>query len=230
MRRSVRLFATRASGPVQQVLKTQSNRLPYGVLAAGVATTVGSLVFLMEEKNTVKEPNTSCSFPTTEEGGELILTGTGARYKYGWFAVYAYAFYCSPSDFQGDENTIFDRLIRSEKPRLLRLTFQRDITGDDLRSALDESLKPRVGDDVEGQKQLLEFFGTFKNLSLKQNTSLVFAFGPQGRLETQFQGKTLTVIQSPAVARALLDVYLGASPISSDFKPSVLKNLAAHAD
>jgi hypothetical protein len=106
--------------------------------------------------------------------------------------------------------------------QILRLTFQRDVTGADLKDALEQQLQPRV--PAESKAELDTFFAVFKAINLTTGTWLQFDMD-NGTVVTEFNGTSLSSLNSPAVAAALLDVYLGSTPISSDFKPFVKKTL-----
>lgn len=137
--------------------------------------------------------------------------------------MYAYALYGERSKFEGqDAKSVFSRLVHGEDRKLLKLVFQRDITGQDLADALKVSLEPRV--DEANRPQLQEFFAQFPALKLSQGTTLQFYIA-NDKIITFFEGKRLQTVVSKAVTSALLDVYLGASPISSDFAPSIKKRL-----
>ncbi len=96
------------------------------------------------------------------------------------------------------------------------------MTGADLASALSEQLAPRVS--AEHRSELDTFFAIFRPLALAAGTWLQFDIA-EHVVTTEFNGTSLSALNSPAVEAALMDVYLGDSPVSSDFKPSLKKNL-----
>lgn len=151
----------------------------------------------------------------------LQLLGVGLRSKYSYFSVYAYGLYAERHLFEGGvAGEVFARLIKGDERKLLRLVFQRDITGQDLKDALQVSLDPRVDD----KGKLQEFFAQFPALKLATGTVLQFYIS-NDKIITFFQDERLATVQSKSVASGLLDVYLGANPISSDFAPSIKKRL-----
>lgn len=177
------------------------------------------------EDEKVQEHYTGCAFETSRDG--LTLVGMDARYKYGMFAVYAYAIYTDASVLytSSSDEALFRRLIECPPDRkLLMLVFQRNITGQDLQAALHESLMPRLK-TPEAQLELKEFFSQFPGLQLVAGSSLEFSFH-NGIIETKFNGASLSKVRSPSVSKALLDVYLGSNPISTQFKPSIVKTRA----
>jgi hypothetical protein len=168
-----------------------------------------------------KEPYTGCAFRNEIDG--LQLLGVGLRSKYSYFSVYAYAIYAQRALFEGQAaSDVFPRLINGDERKLLRLVFQRDITGQDLKDALKVSLEPRV--DAANRAQLEEFFSQFPTLKLSTGTTLQFYISGD-KIITFFEDQRLQTVSSKVVAAALLDVYLGSTPISSDFAPSIKKTL-----
>ncbi len=83
-----------------------------------------------------KEPYTGCAFRNELDG--LQLLGVGLRSKYSYFSVYAYALYAQKDLFANESSSeaLFARLIKGDERKLLKLVFQRDITGQDLKDAL----------------------------------------------------------------------------------------------
>jgi hypothetical protein len=69
---------------------------------------------------------------------------------------------------------------------------------------------------------LARFCSYLGGLTLSTGSQLEFFF--RGSVIcTSFNGSIISEVDSANVAKALLEVYLGESPISSDFKPSILK-------
>jgi hypothetical protein len=91
----------------------------------------------------VQEPYTKTPFE--EECHGLSLLGLGLRSKYSWFSVYAYGFYADKALLEGvEEPALFSHLIAVQSPKILRLVFQRDVSGTDMENAISASLAPRV--------------------------------------------------------------------------------------
>jgi hypothetical protein len=90
----------------------------------------------------VQEPYTKTPFE--EECHGLSLLGLGLRSKYSWFSVYAYGLYADKALLTVEEPALFSHLIAVQSPKILRLVFQRDVSGTDMENAISASLAPRV--------------------------------------------------------------------------------------
>lgn len=166
----------------------------------------------------VLEPYTKTPFAEEDQG--LTLLGLGLRTKYSWFSVYAYALYAHPSLLSSlSDDALFPHLVAVQAPKLLRLVFQRSVSGTDMQQAIEASLTPRV--DPSAAEELRRFCSYLGQLALVQNSQLDFYFRGSV-IVTSFNGQVVSEVDSAAVSTALLDVYLGDSPISADFKPSIL--------
>ena len=108
----------------------------------------------------------------------------------------------------------------------LRLVMVRTVAGGDVANAFDEALRPRMAADGAGEpgdNQALERFrGYFDAPEIETGTEIVFACTPAGRLTTTVGGDGQAPIGSPALCRALFDVYLGREPISVEGKKTVI--------
>lgn len=152
----------------------------------------------------------------------------GLRSKYSMFSVYAYGIWVDPaltaSLVSTTDEKFFKALIADRvHTKRITLAFVRDITGDDLRTALEASIAPRCKDSAK--KEVADFFSQFAGLALRSGTELTFSllYGDDGkcRIETEFQGNSIGNVAGESVGPALLDVYLGDSPVSSDLKPCI---------
>eukprot|EP00882_Tetradesmus_deserticola_P028756 GHRQ01032040.1.p2 GENE.GHRQ01032040.1~~GHRQ01032040.1.p2 ORF type:complete len:144 (+),score=72.36 GHRQ01032040.1:722-1153(+) len=94
-------------------------------------------------------------------------------------------------------------------------------------NALEERLKPELAKAKEPDSTLKAFAGLFDGVNFKKGTELAFATHHQGQLVTQIDGKQVGSIQSPALVKALFDIYVGPDPVSTDAKSSIAKGLAA---
>lgn len=129
------------------------------------AGTPWTLSYLDEGATATKvvEPHTKAAFEDGVDG--LRVLGVGLRTKY-WFSVYAYA-------ISGEERVIrslaslgLDDFCKSfvghPSKKRIELRFQRDITGEDMRSAFQESLGSRTKDE----NALATFQEQFRGLKL----------------------------------------------------------------
>ena len=166
------------------------------VLSAAFFLSASPLLSLLRDADEGKaeskvEPYTSTAFEVTRHG--MPLVGLGARYKYSFFAVYAYAMY-APQEVWAADN-VFEAIAKAEKKQL-HLIFQRDITGEDMKEALNVSMGPRIdASDAKGQAALQKFFAQFEGLKLSTNSRLEFRMQHCGTL-TYLNGEFLTEIHS----------------------------------
>ena len=199
---------------------------------------------------TVLEPLSETPFPVSlmPPGGasEQWLTGTGLREVTVLFfpvQVYAFGLYVdeegagaalsgfsgrSPAELAGDPS-FYARLLEMEFAMSLRLVMVRTVAGGDVADAFDDSLRPRMaaadaGDDAAAA--LDRFRGYFDAPEIATGTEIVFACAPSGRLTTTVGGAERAPIDSPALCRALFDVYLGTEPISVEGKKTVIAGFA----
>ncbi|MEZ6014792.1 MAG: chalcone isomerase family protein [Planctomycetota bacterium] len=217
-----------------------------------------------EQVATVKEPESGHLYDVTQPvlGGDsqLSLTGTGIREK-TIFAVnvYSYGLYIDSkkarellAKWQGKkakelqkDDAFYTALMDDAITKELRIKFCRNVDADDVRSAFEDSLAPRILEykkDEKGTKEeklavLEEFRKLFTLDKVKDGNVLRFAWHPGGKLHSSINGEVQAVIESKALCWALFDVYLGKKPISSGGKkrlveriPELIAAVAAPAD
>ena len=200
-----------------------------------------------QSTETVIEPLSNTPFPVAlvPPGGstEQRLTGTGLRERFVLFIgvhVYAFGLYVdedgareslsefvgrSAAELAGDQR-FHARLLDLEFAMTLRLVMVRTVAGGDVANAFDDALRPRMaaaGAGEPGDSQALERFrGYFDAPEIETGTEIVFACTAAGRLTTTVGGDGQAPIDSPALCRALFDVYLGREPISAEGKKTVI--------
>lgn len=196
---------------------------------------------------TVREPLSETPFPVSliPPGGasEQRLTGTGLReVTVLFFPVHVYAFGLyvdargaraslsgfaerSPGELAGDRS-FYARLLDMEIAMSLRLVMVRTVAGGDVANAFDDSLRPRMTAADAGagaaSRALDRFRSYFEAPEIATGTEIVFACAPPGRLTTTVGGDEQEPIDSPALCRALFDVYLGTEPISVEGKKTMI--------
>jgi len=217
--------------------------------AAGLAALTVTAVPLAAQGDTVTytDPSTKVVFPVELQapgGGAQVLTGTGVRTRtIANVKVYAFGMYVEPAGAKSDlaafagktaqdlerDETFYARLLERHFPMTLRLVMTRDVDGATMGEAFDGALRPRVvragtEKNMPGGEQALDRFrGYFSTAELTRESEMVFSCSPEGRLLTSIRGTAQPEIDSPALCWALFDVYLGANPVSSSGKRSVIR-------
>ncbi len=170
--------------------------------------------------------------PTT-----VALAGIGVRDKYFLnVKVYAFGLYMEPV---GARKTLAPWIGKSAKEmskdkkfskaacsdgfvKSLRLVFYRDVDGEDVAEAFDDSLEPRIKEAVKNKKmqdaakELTTFRAIFDKGEIKENDEIIFDFFPKGRIDVYLRGKFMGRFDSPALSWALQDVYLGMDSIEDN--------------
>ena len=181
-------------------------------------------------------------------GSPHQLTGTATREKTIFrINVYAYGLYVDAARaraalgaFSGQPlaalergGAFFQRLLEMQIPMTLRLVMLRDVKGAALGQAFDDALKPRVArfsaaaNGLDGRTALDAFRAYFNLREASRGTEIVFSCGAGGHLTTSVNGEARPPIDSPALCRALFDVYLGDTPISIEGRRSVIGGFPA---
>ena len=211
-----------------------------------VALLGGGGVGLAQSAETVIEPLSGTPFPTSlmppaAEAAQQ-LAGTGLRARAVLFIsvhVYAFGLYADAeaarttlSEFSGrsaaqlaGDQRFYRRLLDLEFAMTLRLGMVRTVAGTDVANAFDEALRPRLaaaGASADDEGALRRFRAYFDAPEIKTGTEIVFACSPAGRLSTAIGGAERSPIDSPALCRALFDVYLGLEPISVEGRKTVI--------
>jgi hypothetical protein len=212
-----------------------------GVMLLGAGTLSG--------QQTVNEPSSGVPFPLrlTTPAGEQVLMGTGIRTKtFLKVKVYAVGFYVDSAaavqdlaSFAGQDLAtlrkdagFYDALLKLPFPMSLRLVMTRNVDGETMASAFDESLRPRVQRAAAemnmpgGEDALGTFRGYFSVEQMTKGAELVFTCA-HDTLYSNVKGTERPAIGSAALCWALFDVYLGAKPISGDIKKNIIANFPA---
>ena len=133
----------------------------------------------------------------------------------------------------GKDSALFRKLLTPGPTKEIRLRFCRNVDADDVVSAFEDSIEPRLlarrkamaGSKADKLKDLTEFRGFFSLDKLKKGNELSFIWHPDGTLSTVVNGERKADIVSPDLCWALFDVYLGAKPISKGGKKKLVKRL-----
>lgn len=131
------------------------------------------------------------------------------------------------------EQGLFDRLLARNCTKELRLRFCRNVDAEDVVSAFEDSLEPRIlelkkraeGSEEDKLATLKRFRGFFSLDKLKDGNELRFTWHPDGSLSTVVNGERKPDIADPDLAKALFDVYLGKDPISNSGRKNLIRRL-----
>jgi len=132
-----------------------------------------------------------------------------------------------------EKNVVFyDSFINNGSfAKALSLVFLREITGEDMSEAFNVSIGERLQkmkqeEHTAGKKALQQFKDQFANRKLSKGATAAFIIEPGHVITTIIQKKRAgPSITSAPLCRALLDVYLGATPIDAKAKASLAANV-----
>ncbi len=206
---------------------------------------------------TVEEPKSEVqfaqwrSFPGTKTTLHLLDVGIRTKTIFG-VKVYAFGLYLEAKPAAAalaayqdlsmkqrrKSGKMYQALLDGKFSKGLRWVMTRDVDGEDIAEAFQDSLEPRLKklaksgkeEDVAAAKQALKTFKSYFTKELTEETELIFAWHPGGRLLTMVDGKLLGEVKSEHLALALFDVYLGADPISDDAKEAFADSVPAFVE
>ena len=217
------------------------------LLALCSLVTVSPLAPTSQEVPVVKEKKSKVPFSRwgPAPGSDRIhtLVGTGLRTKTVFKAkVYAVGLYVDAdqaretlSSWKGKsadqlamDEDFYQAILRPELEMSLRLVLTRNIDGEDLRSAFEDALRPRVRSAAQrgllgGEEALETFRNFFDEGKLGKKSELIFTRYADGRLFTLVNRVERPLIKNTALAWALFDVYLGVDPIQKQAKRSLVE-------
>jgi hypothetical protein len=195
----------------------------------------------------IVERNTNVEFPRELQtpAGVQVLTGTGVRVRTIFkVKVYTFGLYVDRDrahtalapwrgkgavDLAGDAS-LYDELLKGSFPMTMRLVMARDVGAEQMAEAFDGALAPRVAQaaqrDMPAGAEALRRFRALFTSELKGGTELLFTWAPGDKLLVWIGGRQVGEIENRALCWALFDVYLGAKPISSEGKRTVVARLA----
>ena len=187
--------------------------------------------------------------PKDAKATSTALAGIGLRTK-TIFSVWVYTFglYVDPvaakeklaawkgkdaEALAGDEK-LYAALLKDDMVKTIRLVFCRDVDGEDIEEAFEDSLRPRIDSKKgkegwdDGSKALDTFRTYFGNLDeLEEYGTVAMTWRPGGELHCSINGKAQKVLTSKSLCWAIFDVYLGEDPIEDDGKEALVERLPA---
>jgi hypothetical protein len=228
-----------------EVLVRRSNFVTAALLVFPLAGAAGQGA----QTGSVIEPKSKRAFPVELRvpGSDAVhaLAGTAIRTKtFLKVQVYAYGLYVdaeaarsalsrwrgrSAADLQRDD-AFYAELLKDNFGKTLRWVMTRDVGGEDIAEAFDESLGPRVEQaarmGMTGGMEAMEEFRTYFSVDeLTKETELIFTWLPGGKLITSIGGSVKGEIDSAALSWALFDIYLGDDPIMKKGKQTVIERM-----
>jgi hypothetical protein len=196
---------------------------------------------------TIKESSTGARFSGSVKaaGQKHQLTGVGVRTKTVFEVnVYAVGLYVDRgqaksqlASFKGKgagalmkDGGLRSGLLKPTLGKTLRLVMARDVDGEDMQEAFDDSLRPRLKKAASqghggGAAQLAKFKTFFSVDELTEGSELVFSC-VDGKLSTKIAGKAEAALDAAALCWALFDIYVGADPIAEEAKANMIRGLA----
>jgi len=177
---------------------------------------------------------------STVAGSPDLLRCLGAGVRVKKFAivgvkVYAVALYVQPKEAARElgvrsrggffaeagrarEEDMCQALVDGAFAKALVLRLVRRVSGEQFATALEEQLSSRLGTPA-GQEDLARFRAAFEGRPLEEGTTVALHFDKADGLEVATappdadwaKGAAAAVFPSPALGRALLEVFLGAS-------------------
>ena len=196
-----------------------------------------------EEVPTVLEAETEISFPVyidIAKGERQYLVGTGVREKF-WIDVYGFGVYVDKSSAapimraafeeasaaEGDDAAaaIIDAaLLNNDFNKTMRWVMARDVEGEDIAEAFDDSLGPDINklyakDEKNlaiSLKAMAQLRAWFEVTNLVEGDELLFIW-KGNKLDSIVNGKSLGVIDNYGVCYAMFHLFLNEDdPIDDD--------------
>ncbi len=167
-----------------------------------------------------------------------FLMGMGIRKKLGIINIYAMGMYAEPTaaatalaawktaDLEKlkTDAAYFTALQTGKFAKTMRLAMVFNVSGDDMASAFDESIQPRLKTEA-GKAALAKFRGYFTEPA-KDGEELLFSWNEDGsKVFVKLNGTAKEPIADADFAQALMAVYLDDKPISEDAKKNFTNNL-----
>lgn len=196
------------------------------------------LALPLSEAGTMTEPSSGVEFALERsvpgETGTLELTGVGIRKKF-FFKVYAFGLYVdgeaarsqlasfkgkSSDQLRGDD-AVYQALMGLDGDQLVVMKFTRSVGAAKMRGALADVLERGVPTDDPAGKAFLALWDEV----IENGEEVLISFSAGGEVRVFRHGKERGRVQSPKVARALLESWLGKEPVSSSIKAGAVQRL-----
>ena len=218
----------------------------------GLLVTSASAAGRSTMPDTVRETESGTPFPIVLTPPRATthhrLVGTGIRQRTIFRVnVYAFGLYVEPAgaratlaEFAGFPAAALQRDPRFHRRLLdldfgmtLRLVMTRTVGGGDVADAFDDALRRRLprskgeGHTPDAADALARLRSYLDVDEVARGAEIIFSCDPAGILATSMGDTRRPPIASPALCRALFDVYLGEDPIARDGKRNIVVGFAS---
>ncbi len=156
------------------------------------------------------------SFPdsATLDDKPLVLNGLGQRIAYIFVKIYVAALYLP------EKTTDAEQAIASDVAKEIVMKFQRAVSGDEMRTAMRESLAEAAGDPALVDR-VRTFEGCFDQ-PLDAGDVVALDYRPGQGTAVIVDGKAKATIAGADFMRALLSIWLGPNPPNQSLKDGLL--------
>lgn len=188
---------------------------------------------------TVEEDSTGVAFEVMTKSpagdGDLALTGTGVRKKFGLAKVYGFGFYVDPAvarealgAWKGksagaleDDATLREAMIDLEGDRLAVMAFVREVDGEKMQDALDDAMDLGVEAGDPARRAFIDLWSE----TIEKGERVEILVSAEGVVSVFRKGKEVGSVESKDVGRALLLSWLGPDTVSRDIREGAVRRL-----
>ncbi|MSP59961.1 MAG: hypothetical protein EXR72_06400 [Myxococcales bacterium] len=182
---------------------------------------------------TIAEPSTGHGFesPRSIDGKPYTLVGTGVRKKF-IIKVYAMAIYVEDAGarkgFAAGRGDAQGFVMAGQFGKLGVLHFARSVDSSKIRDAFREGLEDELSDRAPADvRQAAEGFIAAFDRDMTEGQEIHIRTTGDGKIEASIAGQKRALGQNPKVARAIWGIWLGAKPISTDMRKTLVDRLDA---
>ncbi len=172
----------------------------------------------------IRSASVTVSGQTRLDGESLLLNGAGVRTLFG-FRVYVAELYLPALTHE------VERILDRDMPRRLRLTLLRDTTTDQNLDALRTGMTDNNSESEMAaiKLEVARFFGLIRQVSkVPAGTVIQLDYQPGAGTWLSIGERNLGLIAGDKFNRALMKIWLGADPIQTSLKKSLLGLVAEH--
>ncbi len=148
----------------------------------------------------------------------MDCTGTGLREKY-WVNVYAIASYVK----SGEKVKGARGLVSSDAAKMMHLTLEREVAGDDMVAALNDAIAANYPDQFA--TELGKFKRYFEPKTLKAGAHVKFIHRPGKGVRCEITGYDALEIDAKKFSQAIWDIWLGAENVGDEIKDGLTSRL-----